>query len=302
MKLLKKTLVGVAVAAALATSAQAGVVALADMNIYTLGFTTAIDPSSLTISGESRTGTAAANYNGVVASGVGAGSITDFGSTTVDVGYRCAGACGAATAALYGGSIENATNHITVPGGANYALGDMKISGNALGGSVVGLTRADSVATGPTNSGGANSTILNSGSITGSFTFADGFTTRLVLGVDALLQSWIDPTNSATEQALASAGYGWTMDVSDNAGLVLHFSPSQVNKTFNTSSSANNKFFAYNGYLYSDLVTFNAGTEYTFSINQSSNSTIRDIPEPESLALVGLGLLGLAAARRRKAA
>lgn len=309
MKLLKKALLGVAVAAAMGTSAQAGVVALSNMNVFLLGFVSPgeTQPTLVVGTDESRTGNASADYNGITAVGAGPGSETQAGAVTVDIGYRCAGDCVGA-AGLYNGTLgglENATNHIAVPGGANYALGDMKISGEALGGSVVGLTRADAVSTGPTNKGGANSTIKNGGSITGTFFSETTFTGSIVLGVDAYLQTWIDPLNSSTEKAIADAGYGWNMTVK-GLGVNLTFAPSELNKSMFSNKSSNNDFFSWNslvdGLFYSAAATYTAGEEYTFSINQSSNAAIRDIPEPESLALVGLGLLGLAASRRRKAA
>lgn len=295
MKLFRKALVGVAVAAAMASTAQAGVMALADMNISTLGFVASIgsDTPVFSITNESRTGTAAANYNGTVATGIGAGSITGAGSVPIDVQLRCAGNCA--------GVVENDLTHLSPPAGANFALGDMFISGSALGGAVSGLTKANAVATGPTNSGGANATILNTGSISGTIIFGVDFTGVIVVGVDALLRTWVDPLNGPGETANAGAGYGWTFDITDSGGTsLIHFAPSELNKTFNTGNSASNKFFSFTGSLFSSEQTFNAGQTYDFAINQSSNATVRDIPEPVSLALVGVGLLGLAAASRRK--
>lgn len=313
MKLFKKALTGVAVAAALASTApaQASTVAIADLFINSLGL---VDSQgnpfggTLTISNESRTGTAASSYNGNPGTGLGAPSITASGAVIVDVKNRIAGdAAGAAS--LYTSGLENNfTEHLSTPGTVNFALGDMYIGGTALGGGVVkGLTRANAMTAGPTNNGGGNATILNSGRINGTFTVGSTFTGSLLVGADYWLQAYVDSVLPASGQA--SAGIGWNIGVTcagPGCGASwsdLTFAPSELNKSISSFELAENQTFNNASFVgMSAARTFVAGQNYTFTINQASNVTVSEIPEPESLALVGLGLLGLAAARRRKAA
>ena len=299
MKLFKKTLAGVALAAVLATSAQAGVMAIADMEVRGLGFASS-GLSTLTISNELRSGNASATYNGVPQAATGSGS----NAVTVDVPAQCVGNC-ASAATLYAGGLNNSSTHIGLSPLYNYALGDMLIQGSVIGGGIRGLTRADAVSDGPNNTGSANATILNTGSVSGTFTTGTTFTSALVLAVDAFLRAWVSPTNPPGDTAIAGAGYGWNMTITGADIADLFFRPADLNRTATAVTPGTDDFFSTGGVAnyFSESRTYTADTLYSFSINQSSNaqiSEIQQIPEPGSLALLGLGLLALAVSRRRK--
>ena len=314
MKSIKQAMTGVAAAAALVASmsAQASTVAIADLNIFQLGLVdaTTFAPftaanGGLTITTESRTGNATASFNGVSAVGVGPSSdSTNTVGGALDIQNRCAGDCGAGTLALYaggGGFENNSTTHIPTPGTRNFALGDMNISGSTLGGGIQGLTRANASTTGATNKGNGNATILNSAAVVGTFSVGTTFTGRIGVAADAYIQAFVD--SILPTKGNASAGYGWNLSISssDTTFSDLFFRPGNLNKSFSSTKFAENSVFSNASTLdFSDSRTFVSGVTYNFTINQSSNAVVSEIPEPASLALVGLGLLAAGIARRAK--
>src|SRR5262249_42193596 len=153
---IKQLLIAAAISALSATPAFAGVAGMADLSISQLlvvdGTTHQLTPiaAQITLTSDSRTGTANSNFDNVEGTGLGMGSLTDVktgaaaGTAAVDVKYRCAGpSCGGINA-IYGGTAENNSTAHFMTNVGNFALGDMNNSGNALTpAGAQGLTRAD---------------------------------------------------------------------------------------------------------------------------------------------------------------
>jgi len=285
---------------ALAAPAQAGVLAAADLTIGSLFIynpaTQTPVTSGITINSDTRTGTAAADFNGVSAVGVGPSSITSVTpGETVDVKARCAGP---SCPSMIG---ENDINtHLTAPAG-NFAFGDMFLSGSAIDATGAnGLTRADASIANSSNIGGANSTILNGVEAVTQFTADADQQLQFGLTYDAFVRVFIDGLEPS-QRANASARYSWGLTLTDveTGDEILSWNPTQLNRGFSLAS-ANTLNYNSSGALFSNIVTISSGRTYSLAVNQASNALASLVPEPGSMMLVGLGLAGLGAFSRRR--
>lgn len=313
---LKSLFAAVALTVAAAVPAYAGVAGMADLAITNLGVvtpgTTTPPPQAgqIIITSDSRTGTANSNFNDVEGVGGGMGSITntrlDGTAASVDVQHRCAGpSCGAVNA-IYaggGGSENNTTTHLPTSSG-NFALGDMLNTGNILQGGARGLTRADASIEAPqSGGGGANATILNGAGVITEFDVGTTVDFQLALTYNAFVAAFVDPLLGPGNQASAAISWSLTLRNLTTGATVLSWAPGALNQGFTSQNSDQNQSFEENGVtIYSDAFTLLAGNSYGLVINQASNSTVTlaAVPEPESLLLVGLGLLAMGVATSRK--
>lgn len=311
MKLSKLTTSFIA-AAALASSglANAGVIATSYLEITNLGIeldidndgvVDSVDPNDyIEITSASRTAGSSADMNGV---GDSSTKIDSSGVGTADPDFICISAqCGSGIA--LSNNSANISN-LVYTDAFNYAAADARVTGSALGAGASGFTYTDTGLSSFNSIAGAQSNITNGLQTTINFSINSALGVSFTAIFNAFVDAFADAASLAdtTVTTVASAAANFTIQVfpdssKGNGGAGFIFESigfSDDLEGSDTGVNLANQSFA------TDLSYVSAG-DYQINITQSSTSAVELVPEPASIAVLGLGLLALAGATYRRKA
>jgi len=333
---IKKSFIASAIFAGASFAANAGVVATSFLDVQQFGIVAFFDEARtqqlteaqvaefISVSGGNRSSSTSTGFNGV-----GLPDSPVFAATTegeADAVFNCTGSsCGTIGLAnndLQGNfSLAQSIHDDSLANGYNYAMADGIVDGSALSSNAEGMTYAAA------SVGMVNNTASGNADITDSLTSVvnitiDGvneiylaFVAAYSVIVDVAQTADVAADNTLTANAVASGTLSAAIGADDengNAGSVgfnfgggfVDVGPSLISQTLvaggDDFTGSDTGLSEANGSGITGFYRVSEG-DFQVSIVQESTARVSLVSAPGTLALAGLGILGLASIRRKRA-
>jgi hypothetical protein len=226
-------------------------------------------------------------------------------SATIDASLSCAGPDCGAMALTENGIFTNNVDLVSWADSTDYAFGDMRVEGNAFDATgSTGFTQAEAAIGASSNvTGTANASIFNNLAAILNFTTTATIDAMIKIDYVTSLSVALSDDVIADDTIFGKASGSYKLGISVDSASVIDVSNAM--STLDNSALAGTTFQKNNETtatttVFSSPLTLLSGT-HAIVIDQFSKVDVSLVPEPASVAILGLGLLGFAgAARRRK--